>query len=93
MKPLFFLKIASGFCACLRDLPKGEDDTANTMPDEHIRALFDAGQTVNPAKSKLVEGLRSWVKFGAQVTGRREDIASITKQQVEVPLFEKNKSF
>ena len=44
---LFLFQIATDFCSWLRDLPNGEDDTVNTMPEEHIRALFDTGQAAN----------------------------------------------
>ena len=60
----------------------GADDSINTLPEEHIKALFDTGQAANPAKSKLVEGLRSWVRFGAQVAGRTDDVFKIAKTQV-----------
>ncbi len=48
----------------LRDLPPGDDDTVNTTPEEHVRALFDTGQAANTAKSKVAEGLKSWAAFG-----------------------------
>lgn len=55
----------------------------NTLPEEHVRALFDTAQSANPAKSKLAEGLQSWANFGATVTGgKRNDIVEVTKLQV-----------
>ncbi len=67
----------------LRELPRGEDDSVNTTPEEHIRALFDTGQAANTSKSKVAEGLRSWAKFGSQIAGPKTDkLAQITQLQV-----------
>ena len=87
-------KISGEFCGWLRDLPAGFDDTVNTLPDSHIRALFatGGGNTVNPQKSKVAEGLKSWAKFGAQVTGTRKSgvdyISAITREHVRTFMYE-----
>ncbi|TRY73479.1 hypothetical protein TCAL_11817, partial [Tigriopus californicus] len=81
-------KIAGEFCAWLRNLPKGTSDTVNTIPEDHIRALFDIGQAANPTKSKLAEGLMSWARFG-QMAGPKDALASIASQQMSKQKFKK----
>jgi amino acid transporter len=85
----FFLQIAGDFCAWLRQLPEGEWNTLNELPEEHVRALFATGQcATNPARSKLAEGLKSWAAFGLQVSGgKAEEIAAIARQQVMLLLL------
>ncbi|CAB4055050.1 unnamed protein product [Lepeophtheirus salmonis] len=62
-------RITSEFCAWLRSLPIGDDDSINNTPESQIKALFDTAQSANPNKSKLAEGLKFWAKFGEQATG------------------------
>ena len=57
---IFFPKITGDFCNWLRELPEGEDQTVNTLTPEKIRSLFDSTNASKLAKSKVVEGLRSW---------------------------------
>lgn len=52
----------------LRNLPSGEDQTVNSLPQDYVRALFDTAQSANVAHSKLAEGLQ-----GGQ-TGLRSEI-------------------
>ena len=77
-------KIATEFCSWLRQLPAGEDDTVNTLPEEQVRALFDTAQAASPATSKLAEGLQSWAKFGASLarSGSVGEIARVANEQV-----------
>jgi len=46
------LQIASDFCAWLRELPRGADETVNTTPESYVRSLFEtgSGQVVNPGE-------------------------------------------
>ena len=53
-----FFQISGEFCAWLRGLPEGEDDTVNKTTPEQICALFDSAQNTNPVKSKVAEGLK-----------------------------------
>lgn len=62
-------KITGDFCNWLQNLPPGEDQTVNNIPPEKIKSLFDSTNSSKLATSKVVEGLRAWAKFGAEISG------------------------
>ena len=67
----------------MKDLPQGEDQTINNIPPEKVRSLFDSTNTSKLATSKVVEGLRAWAKFGAEISGANSSsIFSISKSQI-----------
>ena len=52
----------------LRNLPQGEDQTVNSLPQEYVRALFDTAQSANVAHSKIAEGLQGFsMEFGLRL--------------------------
>ena len=76
-------KITGDFCNWLQALPKGEDQTVNNIPPEKIKSLFDSTNSSKLATSKVVEGLRAWAKFGAEISGAtNSSIFSIAKSQL-----------
>ena len=67
----------------MKDLPQGEDQTVNNISPEKIRNLFDSTNVSKTGSSKVVEGLRSWAKFGADISGAAgSSILSIAKTEM-----------
>ena len=64
-------------------MPQGEDQTVNNISPEKIRNLFDSTNVSKTGSSKVVEGLRSWAKFGADISGAAgSSILSIAKTEM-----------
>ena len=64
-------------------MPQGEDQTINNVPPEKIRNLFDSTNVSKTGSSKVVEGLKSWAKFGADISGAaNSSILSIAKTEM-----------
>ena len=76
-------KITGDFCSWLKELPQGEDQTVNNISPEKIRNLFDSTNVSKSGSSKVVEGLRSWAKFGMDISGAaNSSILSLAKTEM-----------
>ena len=64
-------------------MPQGEDQTVNNISPEKIRNLFDSTNVSKSGSSKVVEGLRSWAKFGMDISGAaNSSILSLAKTEM-----------